>query len=378
MSTDCRTRAWIEVQAASLRRNLGRIRSAAGPMAPVIPMVKADAYGLGALDAVDALRGEDPWGFGVATVSEGRALREHGVPGRIVVFGPLPPGEVADAVELDLSPTLSSLSGLERLDEAATRAGRRIAFHAEVDTGMGRAGFAAGDVALWGPALHTAHGGSALRWEGCFTHFHSADEPGGPGMDQQVAAFEQVLRELAPPACCVLHATNSAAALRLRSSAPWVTSRPGIYLYGGAAAPDLPAPDPVAAVRARVVLVREVVGGATVGYGATHRAAGPERWATLAIGYGDGLPLGLGNRGYALIGGQRAPLIGRVSMDLTVANISGLGGVEAGDIATLLGCDGEAEILLDEVAELAGTISYDVLTGLTARLPRCWIDDDGA
>ena len=152
---------------------------------------------------------------------------------------------------------------------------------------------------------------------------------------------------------------------------------PGVFLYGGSAGPGLPEPDPVASVRARVVHVRDASPGTTLGYGATYAAPGWERWATLAIGYGDGLPRALGNRGAALLRGRRTPVIGRISMDMTVVNISDVDGVEPGDVATLIGEIGGERITVDEVAEQAGTISYEVLTGFTTRLPRIWIDDGG-
>jgi alanine racemase len=126
------------------------------------------------------------------------------------------------------------------------------------------------------------------------------------------------------------------------------------------------------------VHVREASPGSTLGYGATHTARGPERWATLGIGYGDGLPRALGNRGEALVRGRRVPIVGRVSMDMTVVNISDVDGVEPGDVATLIGESGAERITVDEVAGLAGTISYEVLTGFTSRLPRIWMDDGRA
>jgi alanine racemase len=148
--------------------------------------------------------------------------------------------------------------------------------------------------------------------------------------------------------------------------------RPGIVLYGGGCGPDLPEPEPVVALRARVVRVEDVPEGATAGYGATYRAAGPERWATLAVGYGDGYRRSASNRAAVLLGGRRVPVVGRVSMDMTVVNITGLDGVRPGNVATLLGRDGAGEIRLDELAEWMRTISYEVLTGFTPRLPRVW------
>jgi alanine racemase len=148
--------------------------------------------------------------------------------------------------------------------------------------------------------------------------------------------------------------------------------RPGIFAYGGVAGEGLPDPAPAVAVRARVLLVKDVPAGATVGYGATHVAKRPARWATLGIGYGDGLPRLLSNRGRALLKGRSCPIVGRISMDVTVVDISGVEGVEAGDVATLIGSDGDEHISLEEVADLASTINYEVLTGLGHRLPRIW------
>jgi alanine racemase len=174
-----------------------------------------------------------------------------------------------------------------------------------------------------------------------------------------------------------VHGANSAAALRSGRDIAFGGVRPGIFLYGGRAGKDLPEPEPVATLRARVVHIRGAPPGTTAGYGATYASAEWERWATLAIGYGDGLPRSLGGRGSALIRGQRVPMIGRISMDLTVVNISAVEGVEVGDVATLLGEDGGERIRLEEVAELAGTIGYEILTGFTSRLARVWLDDGG-
>jgi alanine racemase len=171
----------------------------------------------------------------------------------------------------------------------------------------------------------------------------------------------------------MVHAANSAAALRWPEYAADAV-RPGIFLYGGHAVGEpvvgVPQPLAVASVRARIALIRQVPPGSTVGYGATYAARGWERWATLGIGYGDGLPRSLGNRGAALVRGQRVPIIGRISMDMTVVDITAAGGAGVGDVATFIGRDGDAEITVDEVAQHAGTIAYEILTGFTPRLPR--------
>ncbi len=372
MSTDLRARAWVEVDAASLRRNLGRIREAVGPGVGLIPMVKADAYGLGVTRAVGVLEGEDPVAYGVAAVDEGIELRELGITRPVVVFSPTDRGAVDEAVRRGLSLAVSDPEALAALAGAAGRVGTAAGFHVEIDTGMGRAGFDWRDASAWGPAVNAAHG-QGLRWEGCFTHFHSADVAASDSARNQWARFRTALDALEPPPGLLVHACNSAGALRCPEWAAGAV-RPGIFLFGGRAG-DLPdRPLPVASVRARITRVREARAGDTLGYGATHVAAPGERWATVGIGYGDGLPRSLGNRGQGLVRGRRVPIIGRISMDMTVVDISRVPGAEAGDVVTLIGSDGEETITVEEVAELASTINYEILTGLGRRLPRIWTD----
>ena len=371
MSTDPRTRAWIEVSSASLRRNLDRVRSAVPPSVRLLPMVKADGYGLGMEGVVDALAPAGPWGWGVASVDEGVRLRRHGVREPVVIFSPVPPGDEGRVVAERLTPTVSDVPTLDRLREAADA--DPVPVHLEVDTGMGRAGFRWDRVGEWGPAIRSRLV-PPIRWEGLFSHLHSADEAGGPEVDLQLDRFRQVASVLNPPGSVLLHLANSAGAFRLGARLRgFGLVRPGIALYGGGCGPDLPTPESVAAVRARVVRVQDVPEGATAGYGATYRAAGPERWATLALGYGDGYRRAASNRARVLLSGRRVPVVGRVSMDMTVVNITGLDGVRPGNVATLLGRDGTGEIRLDELAEWMGTISYEVLTGFTSRLPRVWL-----
>jgi alanine racemase len=335
-------------------------------------MVKADAYGLGLSRAVAAMGPVDPWGYGVATVQEAAALRALGVELPVLVFSPLPPGSYDAVVELAAVACLSDVEAVARLRSAAGRARASAEFHIEVDTGMGRAGFDWRRAAEWGGTVADQCDG--IRPTGVFTHFHSADQ----GVDSVQAQWQRLEDALAalpwPRDSLMVHVCNSAAALRLPGLAADGV-RPGIFLYGGAAGRGLPPPEPAATVRSRIVFVKEAPPGSTLGYGATHQARGWERWATLAIGYGDGLPRSLGNRGHALVGGVRVRIIGRISMDMTVVDITDLADVEVGDVATLIGSDGTETISLEEIAELAGTINYEILTGLTQRLPRIWLDD---
>jgi alanine racemase len=374
-----RGRAWLEVRLDRLRENAAAALAALGEGAGLVPMVKAEAYGLGMLPVVAALRAfpgpADPWAFGVAAVREGEQLRAGGWPGRILVFSPTPPGEYLRAARSGLTLCVSEVAAVRRLARAAAEVGHPLPFHLEIDTGMGRAGFWWEDADSWGPAVLEAAGG-AVRWEGTFTHFHSADEPPEEPTLEQWRRFRSALARL--PALDpepVLHVANSAGTLRFGGFGCKL-ARPGIHLYGGRAG-AAPAPAAVVSLRARLVLIHDVPAGATAGYGATYRAPIPQRWGTLAIGYGDGLPRRLASAGgEVLVRGRRVPIIGRISMDMTTVDLSGVPDVKIGDPATIIGWDGDERIELDEVARLCGTISYEILTGMGSRLPRIFLEGE--
>lgn len=339
----------------------------------MIPMVKADAYGTGMLRAVRTLDTEAPRAFGVATVSEGIELRSSGVEREIIVFSPPAPGRISEAVDDRLTLTVSDLTTLTRVAEE----GERARFHVEIDTGMGRAGFDWRAVGEWRGAVEEA--AKRAQWCGCFTHFHSADIAGRNAVDRQWQRFTDALSGFTlPDDDFLVHAANSAAAFRVPEvGGPGRAARPGIFLYGGRAGEGLPDPEIVASLRARVLFTRDAPPGSTLGYGATHRAEGWERWATVGVGYGDGLPRALSNRGRALVGGREVRIIGRISMDVTVVNITGRDDVSVGDVVTFMGSDGDEAISADEIASLTDTIAYEVLTGFTTRVPRIWIDEGG-
>jgi alanine racemase len=339
-------------------------------------MVKANAYGLGMAETVRALEPLDPWGYGVAAVSEGVSLRKLGMGKPVLVCSPLPPGSYSAAVEAGLTVSISDLPGLARLREAGAAAGRSGRFHLEIDTGMGRAGLDWHRVQEWYPVVESLLGPD-LVWEGAFTHFHSADGADqGPTVRQWERLHGTLEKLESKPKDLLVHACNSPGALRLPAFGGSAV-RPGIFLYGGVAGDGLEPPAPVAALRARIVYLKEAGPGTTVGYGATYTARAQERWATAGIGYGDGLPRLLSNRGEALVHGRRVSIIGRISMDVTVLNITGIPDVEVGDEVTFFGRADGGEISLEEVAGNAETINYEVLTGLTHRLPRIWTDDVG-
>ena len=344
-------RAWADIDLANIVANARSIAEASGTR--LLPMVKADGYGLGAVPVARALESIEPFGYGVATLPEALELRAAGIDRPIIAFTPLLPALVESFLEHDIRPVIADLAALEAWTARTPRP-----FHVEVDTGMGRAGF------RWDDTSSIAELGTRLAgrggWEGLFTHFHSADDvPDTLGL--QARRFTEVAAAM-PSRPPILHMANSAASLRDRAYAADMV-RPGIYLYGGAAGGR--APRAVLRVSARVVAVRMVRPGETVSYGGRWRAPAAGQVATLAIGYADGMPRSLENRGLARLGGDLYPMAGAVTMDMTMVYL-GEGTTAPGEVATLIGDD----LTLDRQARLAGTISYELLTSLGARVVR--------
>ncbi len=347
-----RERAWVEVNLANLVSN-ARTALAAARGARLLAVVKADAYGLGAAAVARALEELDPWGFAVATVEEGAELRGAGIERPIVVLTP---------ATLEALPRYREYRLTAVLDRPAEIAAWDAPFHVEIDTGMGRAGIRWDDdrslSAIRNPAL-----------EGAFTHFHSADVS-AESVEKQWTRFMRALERM-PVKPGLLHAANSAGIWRLRDHLNLV--RPGIFLYGGRAGGDLPAPAPVVAVRAEVVSTRVLPEGDTVSYGAEWRASRPTAVATLGIGYADGISRAVQGKAYVLMCGRICPVIGRVTMDMIMVDAGAPeAGPAPGEVATLIGSDGTREITIDRFAEWSGTISYEVLTRLGKRLPRIY------
>jgi alanine racemase len=365
------------VDLGALRRNIRVISDHVGGDCRLLPMVKADAYGVGMERVVRALGPLQPWGFGVATTAEGRELRRLGWDGPVVVFAPTLPGDLSGLVSERLEPVVPGIEALLACASGGDDPPVRV--HLEVDSGMGRLGLAWEAAEQWIPVVADALAGGRIELTGTLSHLHSADRS-KEATARQWSRFKGVLRAMRQAGVDpgLVHMANSAGAL-LHDGVQADLVRPGIYVYGGG---DWePRAAPVVAVRARVLAVRDLPPGATVSYGATWTAPGPARLATPGIGYGDGLRRELSNRGRALIHCVAAPIRGVVCMDTVVVDVTGREDVAAGDVATLLGRDGDASIELAELAGLCDTIDYEILTGLSDRLVRLEIDrageDDG-
>jgi alanine racemase len=323
-------------------------------------MVKADAYGLGAVPVARALETLNPWGYGVATIEEGEELRAAGIERPIVVFTPVLAEDLAAARAARL--TLSLSDGAEIARWAALGG----AWHLSIETGMNRGGVRWDEVDRLLPTLR------AHPPEGAFTHFHSSERADGSREEQERRFANAIARLPARPS--VLHCENSPA-LERGGASPWSVVRPGVFLYGVGCASDADIrPEPVAALRARVVALRKIEDGETVSYFATYRAVGRRTIATLSVGYADGYRRSLSNRGSALVHGRRAPVAGVVTMDMTMIDVTDVP-CEVGDVVTLLGRDGDEEIAIEAMGLASDLSPYELLTGLRLRLARTYTDD---
>lgn len=360
---------WAEVDLAALRDNAAAFAAAVGPGVELMAMVKADAYGHGAATAVHAFREGGASRFGVALPGEAIALRRAGVDAPLLVTGWAHPDTHQAMVEADVEITLPESASLHAIAAAARRAGRPARIHLKVDTGMNRQGVRPEDV----PSLLAEVVAAAPHVElrGVFTHFADADGADPAPTEQQYERFLPVVeavRELRPEV--LVHCCNSAAALRfphMRQAAV----RPGIALYGYLP-PHCPPVElrPAMTVRAVVTHVKTVRAGEAVGYGRTWVATRDTRVATVAAGYADGVHRAQSNRGVVLAGEVRCPIVGIVSMDQLTIDVSDADGVEVGDAVIIVGGRGAQRLGAAEVGAVEGTISYEVLCAVSARVPR--------
>ncbi|HTN54096.1 MAG TPA: alanine racemase [Anaeromyxobacter sp.] len=360
---------WAEIDLDALAHNVRLLAARAAP-ARLYAVVKANAYGHGAVAVARAALEAGASALAVVCVDEGEELRAAGVEAPILVLGHTPAADAARAAALRLRPTVGSAELLEALSAAARRLGHEVPIHLEVETGMNRHGLLPEACAALAERARALPG---LRVEGLFTHFAAAEEADQGFTRAQWEALREAARRLpwVPERHC-----SASASLLLDPGLRLDAVRAGLALYGYRPDPRCgPEVDlrPVMALRARVARVAEVAPGATVGYGRTWTAGRPSRLALVMCGYADGYRRSLGSRAHALVRGRRAPVVGRVSMDMITVDVTAVPGVEHGEVVTLLGRDGEERVDADELAALEGTISWEVLAGVAARVPRLYL-----
>jgi alanine racemase len=357
---------------AALNQRVGR-----GPATPpgIIAVIKANAYGHGAVRVARALEEAGAAWLAVADIEEGMELREAGSRARILVFGALSVSTLDGVFEYDLTPTVASPAAGRALQAAAHARGVRATYHLKIDTGMHRLGFRHENLPWTLPELLASPN---LEMEAVYTHFATADEPEHPLFEQQRLNFDKACETLAALGARprYRHAANSAATLR--DSRVWYDFvRPGLLLHG-VVPPPLHTTVPLQAVMSltsRVVAVKGVRAGESVGYGSHFTPDRPTTLAVIPAGYADGLDRRLENRGHVLIRGKRAMIVGAVSMDMLTADVTDIGAVDPGDEVVFLGAQGEAPAQTLDAREMAGavsTIPYEILCRLGARVHRSY------
>ncbi len=376
---------WAEISLSQIKENLGVVRRYVGSERRVLAVVKADAYGHGAVPVARALEQAGVDFLGVAAVSEGIELRQAGIQTPIIVLTGFFPGEERDLLEYDITPGITAPAQIDRLEAAAQAAARPVRCHLKVDTGMGRLGISCAEASRVAQRLA---GSRNLELEGLYTHFAASEDFTTRQTEEQLARFEQARGDFAacglkPP---LIHLANTGAIVARPDT--WGTMvRPGSLLYGFISFFKFPEGQdrsaefaaqvpvrPVLTLKARVYMVRDYPTQAPLGYGARFVTDRPSRIAVLPIGYGHGWRRGLTNACRVILRGQFAPMVGTIGMDLTLADVTDVPGAQDGDEAILIGTNGKVTIPPTEPARAVGTVASEILTGLSKRIPRVYCD----
>ncbi len=358
----------VVVDLGAIEHNVAAARGLVGPDVEILAVVKADAYGHGAVRAAQACERAGAAALGVALVQEGVELRRAGISLPILIQTLADSGEIDAIIENKLMPTVASLDFARELSRRAEAAGATVDVHADIDTGMGRIGFEPESAV---EQIAEVNRLPSLRLDGLYTHFSNSEIEDDPWTLRQLETFREVAKCLAqadvrPPR---LHAANSGGVINY-PAAHLTLVRPGLMLYGVYPGPGLEekvALRPAMRFETRIAFLKEIEKGAPLGYGRGFIAPGPMRVATANVGYADGYPWRLSNVASALVRATRAPVVGRVSMDQLLLDVSSVPDVAIGDTITLMGSDGDERISADDLAGWAGTISYEILCGVGKR-----------
>jgi alanine racemase len=376
-----------EIDLKAIAHNIKELRRITHPDAWLMGVVKANGYGHGAIEVARCALQNGAAVLGVARIEEGVQIREAGIEVPILIFGYTLPELTADLFEYDLTQTVYTYTSAQVLSRTATSLKKKIKIHLKVDTGMGRLGLLPqnfqrdNSVALNADAIEETlaiAGLGGLELEGIFTHFATADSADKTYAEDQLDLFMIFLDRLRkaglePP---VRHAANSAALIDMPQSHLDMV-RPGIASYGLHPSDEVDKKHvslkPAMALKARIIHLKKVPAGFKVSYGSTHRTPTATTIATIPIGYADGLNRLLSSNGQMLVHGQRAPIIGRVCMDLTMLDVGHIDNVRMGDEVVIFGQQGSGSITVDEIASALNTINYEIVSTITARVPRVYL-----
>ena len=368
---------WAEIDLDKLAANFNRIKQLVSPVARVMAVVKANAYGHGAVECARRLVNEGADWFGVALPEEGIELRSAGIAQSVLCLAGFWPGQAGLCIQQRLTPVVYQLDTIESLNQAASNAGVVADVHVKVDTGMGRLGVRFDQLNEFVGALKQFRN---IRVDGLMSHLAAADDSScEPLTHDQIVRFDSAVAVFRDHGFrpTHLHLANSAGIFSHRDA--WGNMvRPGGVLYGlwrDVLPPTTPHPEllPVMSLHSRVSLLKWVPAGETIGYGCTFEASRRSLIATLPIGYHDGYMRGLSNRAHVIVRGMYAPVVGRVSMDLTLIDVTNVPGVEINDQVTLFGSQDELKTTAEDLARIVGTLSYEVTCGVSERVPRVYV-----
>jgi alanine racemase len=370
-------RSFVLVSREQIARNFRNVRSVVGPGVEVLGVVKADAYGHGSIEVARVLVAEGAGWLAVSSVDEGATLRAAGVAApRILVMGGFLPFEAAAMVEYDLTPAVHSLAQMRDLNRLAAAAGKPLRYHLKIDSGMGRLGTRAPAAEIVAAIEATPH----AQLEGLMTHLASAADYTTTQTADQLAYFEKIVAAIVAAGYRGLRvhtSSTNAIAYGCGSGCNLVRAGHALYGYVSPARGDAPAQRldvrPALTWKARLLAVKDLPAGALIGYGGTFRTPRPMRVGVLGAGYADGIFHRLSNRGQVIADGKLTPILGTISMDLTTIDLSHSTALGPGDEVTLLGQEGEARLDAQQIARVAGTISYNILCSISARVRRVYV-----
>lgn len=370
-----RERTYVTIDLEAFRQNIQNIH--AWCKTPLLAVLKTDGYGHGAVRLAEELEEfSGVWGYAVATIEEAVELREAGLKKRILILGYVFPDAYETMIKYRITPTIFDTESAELLNAEVKKQGERIPVHIKVDTGMSRIGLP--DTKEGMETVKKIAASDALTVEGIFTHLAQADETDQTPAQQQIRRFRTFCCELEKEGIDIplKHCANSAGIIGF-ASAKMELMRAGIILYGLMPSEEVPADiirlKPILSWKSAVTFVKTLPEGVPVSYGGTYITSGETVVATIPVGYGDGYPRLLSNKGSVLIRGQRAPIIGRVCMDQFMVDVTKIGSVRRGDEVTLIGRDQEEEIRIEEIAGLCGTIHYEIACNINKRVPRIYL-----
>lgn len=376
---------WAEIDLSAVSHNIREIRRVLAPGCRLMAAVKADAYGHGLIEVACRVLADGADALGVARFSEAVRIREAGIAAPVLIFGHTAEAAAEKLVDYGLIQTVYSLETARLLSEAARTSGKKIRAHLKVDTGMGRLGVLAragtpasdikGAMAAGLEEAAAIHGLPGIDLEGIYTHFATADEPDKGFAYNQLAVFNEFIEKLRVGGIefSVRHAANSAALINMPETHLDMV-RPGIAIYGIYPSDAVNRSGlmlkPAMSIKTRVIHIKRVGSGFPVSYGAEVVTTRPTAIATVAVGYGDGYRRLLSPGGRMLVRGRSAPVMGRVCMDLTMLDVSGIPDVRIGDEVVVMGSQGDESVTIDEIARKINTIGYEVVTSVAARVPR--------